>query len=356
MLIMVCFSIFVTAGYYSSQSRANFVIAQDEELPADFVCDFPIPAANALKSSVKLIDSVYQEYQVSTGYLNAVISTLNGVFGSIGSDNVCDFSECFPKSANAIPGSVSNISFDFDLDLATLFQTVNLVNIRPPLCVPGKCVGDPCKLGELRDYLKELKSLENLFATSYNNIHTLFSEPTEIITYDLALTTNGATDEGGLLTKQDAILREIDVADRELEFCKLTAVERKRKMAGEHIERNTMRCDLALEAGVYWPRAWSEKCTEECSFGDATEECIACLAKCEGTSVLADINCKIYREGDYEKCGVEGKCCGLECKKGMTAECNSCLRGSSSDQEYRDWLCWGTDRNPVCCYKGSLDE
>ena len=361
LVIVNCLLLLLIAGvYYSQQEKQDYVLAQDnlvEDTPTGLICDFPIPVASPLKDAVALIDNVYQEYYNNFNYLESAISTMQGIIEVIGNpeteDTVCDFTVCRTNPTNAMYGEVANVAFDLELRVSALTRSFKVAGLRPGICIPGDCVGNPCKIGTLEAYAKELDGLAKIFAASYGRINDLFSTESEVITYDLAIPGDAV---GGLLTPQDAIYREIDLAGRELQFCSLTALEQKRKQAGEHIERETMRCDIALDSGLYWPAKWSEKCLEQCSSNeeDAEQKCNDCLGECKGDSVLAVLNCKIYRISNHKKCGENQECCGDKCRNGSIEECGACLQKGLSRDEYRDLLCAGTVNNSVCCYKGEL--
>lgn len=353
--IILCLLVVASFFFYKNNTLAQDLF--DEKETAGLICDIPIQVAMPLKQSVELLNFVYKEYQRATGYLSASVQNVQGILGEVSNrDNVCDFSKCRTKPANANQLQVKNVSPEFKLkfNYGLLAPNMDLVKVTLALCVPGECVGDPCSLGSLKEQVKELKALKSLIQASYMNINSFFSEPTELITYELEMPKQGGgTDFGEKTTKQDAILRNMFRANFNMEACALNDLEKQR---GGALIRETNLCKEAYENELYWPRPWSEKCQNECVLDYPTQECITCLGQCEGSSILADINCKVYSEVDNKKCGKNEACCGVECVDGLTTKCHTCLERGFSSDGFVDWLCGGTQRNEVCCHKGYMDN
>ncbi|MBM4177505.1 hypothetical protein FJ208_01760, partial [Candidatus Gribaldobacteria bacterium] len=136
------------------------------------------------------------------------------------------------------------------------------------------------------------------------------------------------------------------------------SAERELVAQGKLPNRTKLLCLEALSAGYYTkPKPWSEYCETECLAG-LTEECNACLRKCEGTSFLAKLNCEIYLLANDPTCQAGGiNCCGVECSSGFNASCENCLckdpitQKPLSQEKCLMKVCAGSLENYMCCYK-----
>lgn len=343
-----------------SQKRAP-VVAQEQ---GKWTCSFVAPVGAPLKKSSALVNEVYKEYNKAAGYLTTAITSAQGALASISeNDNVCDFTKCYAERDNS-----NNISPDFKLGITSgigigglsipslIPIDFDLVTARAPLCAKRDCLGDPCSLDVLRRNLAELESLRLSFEKSYTNISDLFSKKTEAITYDLA---EKESEIGLNVTKKEAVERSILWAENELNFCALTDRERELVKAGKLGDRKLMRCVDAVQQGLYErPKIWSEKCDKECKSGteQGLKECVECLQKCEGTSLLAQLNCKMLRPEDGPACLPNGKCCGEHCANGFDEECSACLCDGLSEKQCYELVCGGSVDNYMCCHQGSLEK
>ena len=379
-------------AFWHKQNPTFAYITLEEEIQGDEICDLPIPLDMPLQSAVELVDKVFQQYKQAAYYVQQAVSGLQAVVAGLSSDTVCDFSKCRSLPANNDLSQTTNIAPDLDLNINTLIgPEYKGVGIRIPLCLDTEeCVGDPCALSEINKAKNELISLQAALKGSYTAINKLFTTANQPINYDTAkpseIKSDMSVDKN--VTPQEMVERETESAIMWLEFCSLTTKEKTAKDEGASIRREPTRCFEAIEQNIYWPRPWSEKCQQECPVGVATKECIDCLAKCAGTSVLSRINCRVYnpKENDI-KCQPVNmikkpftpsapanideakewlaqteqeanaydmawqKCCGLVCSNGMNEKCGECICSGMSREECRAWLCGGSDRNFVCCHK-----
>jgi hypothetical protein len=263
------------------------------------------------------------------------------------------------------PGKTSNIAPDFFLRLNAYIVKAQ-VGIRPPVCTPTEAVGDPCSLGDITENIEQLDNLKTSFAPRYEVIHNLFITESEDLTEDTRIKERDylgrpKEDVGDKITRQEEIYRKIEAVTALTELCSLSNLERELVSEGKMGEKTVKRCIDALHSGAYEaPRPWSEMCENECSAG-ATNECVECLGKCEGTSMLAKLNCRIYGTDDTNpNCsnGADDSCCGNVCGSSSSygsLTCNKCLsRGLPSD-EFERFLCGGSHKNWICCKAVSIN-
>jgi len=367
--LLALFIGFLTLGYYSKPPEQE-VAAQEYSL---LTCNGPIiPNGQVAEDVIELVNVVFKEYQDASGYLGTIISFGQSLLADLtptgDAKNVCDFSVCKPTIANNMPGEVSNIAPTFSLTL-NAYIVKGKVGVRPGICNAGECSGDPCAINGIRSNINGMYSLKGTFAASYNIIHDTFEIPSEPVTEDNRIKANDylkrteeVLGEGLKLTKQEDIRRRIEAAEGLLELCSLSELEREMVRAGKMGHKTVKRCTEALEDGSYeYPEPWSEMCEAECSVG-STEWCIACLSECEGTSILAKLNCRIYGIKDEmevpansKNCsnGADDSCCGKECGGGyfdyFSTDCDECLSKGLTGHEREAWLCGGHPHNWICC-------
>lgn len=364
LFLLAGFAGFLAVGYYAKQE--NLEVTAQEFGPIE--CNGPIvPNGEIPDDVIKLVNVVFKQYQLSAGYLNSVIGYTQALLASLSqTESVCDFALCTPEMANNMPGEVSNVAPGFSLTL-NAYVVKGELGIRPGICTPGEGEGDPCALGDIRANVKGLDTYKSAFSGAYQNINDTFSLKETPVTEDTRIKANdyrGRPEENAdsalgpvaLLTRQEEIRRKIETAEALIELCSLTALERKMFEQGKMGKRKLEKCIDALRDKTYkHPKPWSEACEIECSAG-ASQECVNCLGRCEGTSVLAKLNCRIYSRAagpDFPKnCsnGADDSCCGNVCREGYdTPECDECLSRGLTKEQSQAWLCGGHLHNWLCC-------
>ena len=356
--------IFVTLLVCAFLTKKENPVSAQEFPKLTLVCDEPIPTGEAFQETLSLMTAVYSELKDTRDNLTSAIEQLQSAVSELyGSpEEVCDFSVCQPLVIDQSPDLKLKVSKPWG-------GTETLVGVHIPLCIPKECIGEPCP--DLEDYYDFIKAMKGGIDGSYEKIKEIFNTPSVSITEDIK---KEGELLGNLITQPEAAKRKLQLAREWLHVtaeigkrsCSLSYLERKKVEDGELGDRYPVRCTDALEIGVYWPRAWSEKCEEECKEGP-TEDCKTCLAKGEGTSALAQINYRIYST------------CGSVCKEELTQECLDCLcckefsvpvgispfggavvgeitcKKSLSEKECTAWICGGNYYNYVCCHEGPLE-
>jgi len=353
---------FLAVGYYAKQENPTAIAQEFSKLK----CAGPIiPNGDVTEDTIELLDVVFQEYQKVAMDVQIALGHAQSIWASLSqSEGVCDFSKCQPQMANNDPGKTSNVAPDFFLRLNAYIVKAQ-VGIRPPVCSPTEAVGDPCSLEGIEESISQLYNLRTSFAPRYEIIHNLFLTPSEKVTEDtrikdmdyLGRQEEGVGDE---ITRQEEIYRKIEAVTVLTDICSSSNLERKLVKEGKLGDKTVKKCIDALHEGAYeMPQPWSEMCKVECSPG-ATDKCIECLGRCEGTSVLAKLNCRIYGTDatviptNKKNCsnGVDPSCCGNVCGSSSSygnPACNECLsRGLPSD-EFERFLCGGSHKNWICC-------
>lgn len=370
--LLVGFVGFLTLGYYSKTPEQEAAAQEYGQL----TCNGPIiPNGQIAEDVVRLVNIVFKEYQFASGYLGTIINYGQNLLAGLSqTEDVCDFSICQPNMANNMPGEVSNIAPDFILEL-NAYIIKGQVGIRPGLCTPGECAGDPCAIGDIRSNTDGMYNLKSSFAASYKTIHDTFETKSQPVTEDTRIKAddylgrdkppyrdgpeNADPAQGpvDMITKQEEIKRKIEAVEGLLELCSLSELEREMVRAGRMGHKTVRKCIDALLDGTYeHPEPWSEACEIECSGGD-TRECIDCLGNCQGTSILAKLNCRIYSTktgADAPKnCsnGKDSECCGGLCRDNYDSPaCSECLcKGLDSKEECNAWMCGGHFHNWICC-------
>lgn len=361
--LLAGFAGFLALGYYS-QPPEEEVSAQEF---GALTCNGPIiPNGQVAEDVVELMNVVFKEYQLASGNLRTIINQGQGLLAAVSqTEDVCDFSKCQPQMVNNRPGEVSNIAPNFFLQL-NAYAIKGQVGIRPGLCSESECAGDPCAIGDIRSNIEAMANLVTSFSASYNNIHDTFSAKSQAVTEDTRIKANDYKNRqeepiGAPITKQEEIKRKIEAVEGLIELCSLSELERQMVKAGKLGEKKLKKCIDALKDGAYeHPIPWSEACSQECSGGD-TQRCVECLGSCQGTSILARLNCRIYSVktgADAPKnCG-NGKdpaCCGNVCKDNFDSPlCNECLCKGLTTEECNAWICGGHLHNWICCSAAPL--
>lgn len=362
--LLVLFIGFLALGYYSKTPEQEAAAQEYGRI----TCNGPIiPNGQIAEDVVELVNIVFKEYQFASGYLGTIINYGQNLLAALSqSEDVCDFSRCQPNMANNRPGEVSNIASDFFLQL-NAYTWKAQVGIRPGLCTPGECAGDPCAIGDIRSNIDGMDKLKSSFAVSYNTIHKTFKTKSEPVTEDTRIKANDYLNRdeepvGTPITKQEEIRRNIEAAEGLLELCSLSELERKMVKAGKMGHKKVRKCVDALRDGTYeHPEPWSEACEDECSAGP-TEWCISCLSECRGTSILAKLNCRIYGTEtsalvpSHCSNGADDSCCGTVCRDGFDSPfCDECLSRGLVGYEREAWLCGGHLHNWICCSAVPID-
>lgn len=332
-----------------------------EGVPQDlgaFVCDEPIPIGTVLGDTLTLLDAIYENYQDAHDYVRSASELLKGQTAELyqNQESVCDFSLCRPQVTDRGP--------DFTFELDTWVKSYELGG-HAPMCNIEECAGEPCPT--LDEVIEGLQNWKGGIETAHQNIKDLFDPAKSglVITEDIA---EDPSELGQPITLFDKVRREatstnlwltpsvtrkLSCAMTEREW---TAWEKDKKIP----RRFPMRCEEAIEEGVYWPAAWSEACQKECSGeippSDACKDCLGRTEPGKSASFLAKINFKIYN------------ICKDACKLGLTTDCEACLcvdyeadpqlyPGGRilSKEECRASICGGHLNNWVCCHTaGSL--
>ncbi len=347
------FKIFIIA-FMTVLLAVGFLQKEEEPVKAsglgDMVCDAIIPVGEAAEEVKAIMDIVYKAYRgsvkdmiSSSGYLTELIALISE------NNEVCDFEKCKPR--------VDDIGPDLKLKYNALVKSGEIVGAHLPLCIKDGGVGEPCPV--IDDHvLASFINLQSVLHGAGANIHDLFSKKTEFVTEETKHP--GEIPYVTKITRLEAVQRKLELVDKWLtpsvgtqHSCVLSTVDKKRALAGKIGDVFPIQCAIALEQGHYWPEAWSEVCIDECNDG-ADEDCVECLAKCEGKSVLAQINCILYNKTEVGNCG-------SVCSGSLNDECFECLctdgQGHALSRENCiEWLCGGSYYNWVCCHETSLEK
>ncbi len=323
--------------------------AQENVGEGEWTCSVVIPEGVPLQMSSEILNGVYKEYIRAAGALETAISSGQLTAGALSEHpDVCNFAKCTAEGENISPDFVLGVKPLLFLD----FLKFDGLAFRPPICAKKECVGDPCSLSVLRATIDEMKATQAALKMNYTNIRNIFTEPTETITYDLAIKEEDIG-KGKKITKKDYVNQSIEWAQEELKSCGLTQAERVLVSEGKLSDRQEMLCLEALSSGYYTrPKPWSEKCEQECGAG-LNDECVKCLRKCEGDSFLAKLNCEMYRLPEDTTCKAGEACCGKVCSEGFSPACETCLcdRQGLSKEQCLMKVCGGALENFMCCYK-----
>jgi len=358
------------------------------------VCEEPIPIGIAIENTIDLLDKVYLTNQGDVlDTAKERVKDLITIINANGNGNICDFNKCTADPRN-LGGTLS-------LGVSTGIggigeKKINIGEGWPPLCKnmgepnnPKLCGGDPCGLSGLSHFIKKdepqannnssdptkyngatLEDLAAALGAESNNIKEILEGKNKVVTEDIAQEDERVGETK--ISDTEYVLRYIDYVEKYWltpsplgNTCALSKTERERVKAGKMGEKYPKSCLAALADKTYSPKPWSETCEKECESGDLTNECRECLAECEGDSIFARINCKLYRKDSHEKCknipGATNKCCGEECADGLTPECYSCLCPKTAGNEKAaeqclDWICGGSRSNWVCCHEEPIEQ
>lgn len=373
-VVVVGFIGFLAVGYwYKTEGPA---MAVDYNANTEIVCEEPIPVGIAIDTTVNFLDKIYQLYQgdeVKTAS-KAVDALMTAIASKDG--KICDFND--PKKG--CQAQVGTAGPDATVQLTSGIGVEALIGTEPihytyevPSCKFKEATGNPCP--DLSSYVgeqtpaewaenPELLSLDGLaesLTAQADNIHGLFSVADTPVPYGLA---KSGEDVGEtMITKVDLVKRYIADIDSWLtpspqkNTCALSELDRIRISQGKMGDKFPLQCMDALSKEMYTPKAWSEKCQDECE--TFSQECKNCLAKCEGKSVYASLNCKIYSTGSNKLCTppvvVSGpasqQCCGQFCADGFNTQCKECLCQDLTQEQCLDWICGGSKANWVCCHE-----
>ncbi len=381
LIIVVCLGFvgFLSLSYwYKTEGPARAV---DYNTDTEIICEEPIPVGIAIDATIDFLDDVYQRYQGETvKNASEQVDKLMGVIA--GNDGkVCDFNkECKAQvgtggpdmtvGAKFLPGVPGAIDYTYTV----------------PTCKLKEATGNPCP--DLSPYVKDapqtpidwlnqanpealtLEELAKSLTAQADNVHSLFAGKTAVIPAGLE---QSGENVGDSISKVDLVKRYIDNVDKfwltpnpQKNTCALSELDRKRIEQGKMGDKFPLQCMDALAKNMYAPKAWSEECQDECE--TFNQKCKDCLAECNGGSVYASLNCKIYSQKEtYDKCAfIEGqskKCCGKFCADGFNTQCKECLCASAdpanpqiSQEKCLDWICGGSKANWVCCHEEPIQN
>lgn len=377
LIVVACLGFigFLCLGYwYKTEGPA---MAIDYNTNTEIICEEPIPVGIAIDITVNFLDRIYQLYQgdmVKTA--SKQIDDLMGEIGGKETDGmICDFNtECKAQvgtggpdmtiGARLLPGVPGAIDYTYTV----------------PACKLKEATGNPCPnlspfvkdapqtldqwLNQTDPDILSLDGLAKSLEAQAQNIHDLFSVQNATVPYGLA--EKGEVVGETKISEVELVRRYIKDVENwvtpnpQKNTCALSELDRKRIEQGKMGDKFPMQCMDALAKNMYTPKAWSEECQDECE--TFTQECKNCLAKCNGKSVYASLNCKIYSQKETDdKCAFiedqSKKCCGKFCADGLNAQCKECLCAGTdplkplSQEQCLDWICGGSKANWVCCHE-----
>lgn len=339
-------------------------------------CDEFIPIGTAVDGILGILDEAFKVYQGEK--MDAAMDNITGVVAAITEhQNVCDFKKCVALVDNQGP--------EIGAKLDAFFWKGELTFKIPPWCVPKEGIGEPCP--DISQFLEDndknimgLRTVKDSFMASAEMLHDIFETKTEHVSADLVRkieqpdgSFKDDASPGDKITKADLLLRMVEKVELQLtpgtyKSCALSKLERQLAADGRLGDKYPMQCQEAREAGLYWPRQWSEKCAEKCDSG-SEEDCIKCLDDDPGddASQLAEVNYKIYGTCK-DSCGYEEPPGSDKWEWEMTEECQKCLctetiyitggytkEAELSEEECLGWLCGGHPSNWVCCHERALE-
>ena len=419
-LVVLAFFGFLAFGLY--QKNQQQAIAQNLLGETRVICEEPIPVGIAIDEGLRFLNIIYQALQGSTiassrDQVNNLIATVN----ANGNGQVCDFDK---KCASNVGEAGPRVTFEtrvLPLLPGSLEYSYNV-----PSCYLGEGVGEPCP--SLGDYLTQsntnpitLEGFKDALNSEAENIHLLFEGENEDI--PAGLEKPGEVVGVSKTNKADLVFRLVNSVEKDWltptpsgNSCVSSELDKERIKQGLMGEKYPLSCLSALAQGIYSPKPWSETCQKECADNKLSDECRACLAECEGDSVFATLNCKMYSTGNkpaviqeclecknpetgvcdsYEcnsgnwgadcvwgkqfavsvesscyqkvkesgkndKCstiaGQSKKCCGNECINGVNSECYKCLCDGLTQEQCLDWVCGGSKSNWVCCHEEPIQN
>ncbi|MDO8524768.1 MAG: hypothetical protein Q7R99_04055 [bacterium] len=415
---------FLAVGYwYKTEGPA---MAIDYNSGTEVVCEEPIPVGVALDTTINFLDKIYQRYQGNA--IQTASKQVDDLVGAIVGDNgkVCDFNgEC--KAQVGTGGPDLTIGAQLLPGMATLGYTYTV-----PGCKLKEATGNPCP--DLSPYVQNagqslaswlnqekantlsLDEMANSLKAQADNVHDLFGGETALVPYGLEESGEPAGET--MISEADLVKRYVKYVDTnwftpnpQRNNCALSELDRKRIEQGTMGDKYPLQCLEALKKDMYVPKPWSEMCQKECE--TFSQKCRDCLANCEGDSVYAALNCKIYSLGNgkamntrcylclsendctgNKKCGegctwgdriiVDGNpapecyttpqaaigedpkcafvpgqsknCCGSVCADGFNTVCKECLCKGLDQNQCLDWICGGSRSNWVCCHEQPIQN
>jgi len=360
LIVIICLGFvgFLAIGYWFKTEGP--VLAQIDYNTADtqIVCEEPIPVGIAIDKTVDFLDQVYQRYQGET--VKDASKQMDDLMGAIaGNDGkVCDFNtECKADvgtlgpdvilRAGLLPGIPGQVDYTYAV----------------PGCKLNPATGNPCP--DLTNSALLLAKSAAALTAQADNIHALFGSKNAVV--PKGLEQSGETPGETKISDADLVRRYIDNIDKfwltpnpQGNTCALSELDRARIAQGKMGEKYPMQCLDALSKDMYTPKAWSETCQKECE--TFSQECKNCLAECEGDSVYATLNCKIYSMDPNDKCAPTKEsfgphqCCGQFCADGFNSQCKECLCEGLTQEQCLDWICGGSKANWVCCHEEPIQN
>ena len=403
------------------QKNKDQAMAQDFLGETKIVCEEPIPVGLAIDQAVSFLNDVYQTYQGDTiKTARDQVNDLVAIINANGNGSVCDFNECKAQVATGGPKAT------LEVKAVPLLPGKVDYGYTVPTCNIKEGVGNPCP--SLSAFLRKgptnpvvLEDFQNILNSQADNIHLLFEGKDQDIPANLIK--EGEVAGVTKTSKADLVYRYVDDVEKnwftpnpQSNTCALSQLERTRISQGLMGEKYPLSCLSALAQGIYSPKPWSETCQTECADNQLSDECRACLARCEGESVYATLNCKMYsfgskasdpqqcsqckneetsvcdanecnsgnwgadciwgkqylasaedscyqeikEAGTNDKCstmkGQSKKCCGDKCANGVNSECYECLCDGLTKEQCLDWVCGGSKSNWVCCHEEPIQN
>ncbi len=374
-IILVCFGFvgFLAVGYWFKTEGP--AMAVDYNSNTEIFCEEPIPVGVAIDTTVNFLDKIYQRYQGNA--IQTASKQVDDLMGAIAGNNgkVCDFNkEC--KAQVGTGGPDLTIGAQLLPGMSTLGYTYTV-----PGCKLKEATGNPCP--DLSPYVKDagqtlnqwlnqdkastlsLDEMANSLEAQANNVHDLFGGETAVV--PAGLEERGEVVGETMISEAELVKRYIKNVDQfwltpnpQKNNCALSELDKKRIAQGTMGDKYPLQCMDALSKEMYAPKAWSEMCQTECATFD--QECKDCLAKCDGDSVYATLNCKIYNMNTNDKCAPRKEsfgphlCCGQFCADGFNTRCKECLCEGLTQDQCLDWICGGSKANWVCCHEEPIQN
>ncbi|MDD5738942.1 MAG: hypothetical protein PHY72_03425 [Candidatus Pacebacteria bacterium] len=328
-------------------------MAIDYNTNTEIICEEPIPVGIAIKKTVGFLNQVYQRYQGET--VKDASKQMDDLMSLIANNGkVCDFDRCKADVGNTGPDATLNLNAYFWSGSYTY---------SVPGCKLKPATSNPCP--DLANSADSLAKTAAALSSQADNIHALFGSKNEVV--PKGLEQSGEVAGETKISDVDLVRRYIDNVDKfwltpnpQGNTCALSELDRARISQGKMGEKYPMQCLDALSKDMYTIKAWSPECEKECA--TFSQGCKDCLAKCEGESVYATLNCKIYSDSFNDKCApfkdVAGpfQCCGKYCADGFNSQCKECLCEGLTQEECLDWICGGSKANWVCCHEEPIQN
>lgn len=417
--IVLIFVGFLAWGFY--QNNRDQAMAQDFMGETQIICEEPIPVGLAIDQAISFLNDIYETYQGDTiKTAKDQVNDLVAIVNANGNGNVCDFNECKAQVATGGPkASIEVKALPFLPGKAEYGYTVPTCNIKEGVGNPCPSLGGFLKKGPTNPVV--LEDFQNILISQADNIHLLFEGKNQDIPANLAQ--DGEVAGITKTSKADLVYRYVDSVEKDWftpnpqsNTCALSELEKTRIKQGLMGEKYPLSCLSALAQGIYSPKPWSEVCQKECADNKLSDDCRACLARCDGESVYATLNCKMYSAGnkasepqrcseckneetgvcDADECnsgnwgadcvwgkqysvsaantcyqkikeagtsdkcstmkGQSKRCCGDKCANGVNSECYECLCDGLTKEQCLDWVCGGSKSNWVCCHEEPIQN